>query len=120
MKARRASTRALVGTAEHGISLAKANVHRVTGTLSRSLHTAGRNYQGESDYEAAKAADLQNGSVTTSQVSWEGDTGVIWAGSWIPYAVFEESLHPFLGPAFDVAREQQGSLLQKAFHEEGF
>ena len=139
---RRASSRALVGRAERVVSEAKQRVHRLTGTLSRSTHSAPVGYADASDFTRARGAasiqpgrnpaypgrqvftngqDLQQAMpANVGMITWAGDVGEIWAGSFIRYADIEEGRHPWLHPAFEAAERDNGELLRQAFREEGF
>ena len=123
-KVRRATGRACVGWSEDVISGSKQAVHRLTGTLSRSLHSAGRNYRGGSDERAAKVGALPAGGVTSgkSLPDWGGgDTAYIEAGSWISYAIYEWARggsHDFLTAANSAANSRFPMLMRKALAEE--
>ena len=92
-KVERATGRAMVSWAENVIAGAKRGVHRLSGTLSRSLHAAGRNYSGDNDERAAKVGSLSMGGVGSSMnlPDWDGSKtrAYIEAGSWITYAIYE-------------------------------
>ena len=122
-KTRRAVSRALVSTAEAVAALMKRKAHRLSGTLSRSVHSAPFGYRGRSDYAAARLASLTTGgSEGPNFTVWQGEQGEVWVGSWIPYALFEArrgGAHDFItGPGV------QGSQsffrrLEQALKEEG-
>lgn len=125
-KVRRATGRACVAWAENVVAGAKATpVHRLTGTLSRSLHSAGRNYSGKSDKRAAMVGALPAGGVASGKPlpDWGGgDVAYIEAGSWIDYAIYEYARggsHDFITAANKAANSRFPGLMRKAIAEEG-
>ena len=116
----RAVARSMVALGETVSSEAKQRVHRLTGTLSRSIHAAPDNYMGTGDYEQAKEADLAAGAAVAQLPTWVGQNkAVILVGSWIPYACVEEGRHPYMAPAIEVAMGRVLGVFQQAFREEG-
>lgn len=118
---RRAVNRTMVALGARTSSGAKQRVHRLTGTLSRSIHEAPPDYatQSAGDHEAAKTTDLA-GSATAKLPVWD-DKGeaALEVGSYLPYACVEEARHPFLAPALDEAMAGAEETFRQAFAEEG-
>jgi hypothetical protein len=120
VKVRRAIGRGSVALAETIVSEAKQRVHRLTGTLSRSIHSAPDAYMGEGDHESAKAGEELGGALVTSLPTWVSPgQAVILVGSWIPYACVEESRHPYMAPAVEAALGRAADIFAQAFREEG-
>ena len=123
-KVRRATGRACVAWAENVVSGSKQAAHRLTGTLSRSLHSAGRNYRGGSDERAARAGSLPAGGTGSgkSLPDWGGgDTAYIEAGSWISYAIYEYARggsHDFLTAANEASNSRFPDMMRRAMAEE--
>ena len=117
-KGRRAVERAMQAWGAQVVADAKNDVHRLTGTLSRTLHTASRSYKPSSDQ-----AEEGGGAVATGDLpEWEGDNAFIVAGSWISYAIHElrrGGAHDFLSRAVNRANGRFKGLLQQAFGSEG-
>jgi len=123
----RAAARGVVALGETIVSEAKQRVHRLTGTLSRSIHSAPDNYQGGSDYDDARdpehggsGRDLAAGAVIGELPTWVTESqAVVLVGSWIPYACVEEGRHPYMQPAIEAAMGRALGVFQQAFREEG-
>lgn len=111
----RACERATLAIAEHVASEAKIRVHRITGTLSRSIHTFNEEYAGQGDEAQAKGSAIQGLKVANTK----GGTITVLVGSLISYAKYEERLHPFLTPAFDIALSGAQARFRMAMAQEG-
>jgi len=111
----RACERATLAIAEHAASEAKIRVHRITGTLSRSIHTFDEEYRGQGDEAVAKDGEVQG----LRAANVKGGVVTVLVGSLISYAKYEERLHPFMKPAFDVAIEGAGARFRMALAQEG-
>lgn len=121
-RAHRAIERGMIATAETAVSEAKQRVHRLTGTLSRSIHAAPAQYNGEHDHRRARIIDLaEDGGIAQGLPTWRDDSAIIWVGSWLPYAFVEEVVrkHTYLGPAFDLAKARAVEKFRMAFAQEG-
>lgn len=84
----RAYARAATALAFRAVAQMKGRVHRITGTLSRSIHASRHEEGHEGDLEKGRA-----GTTITENISpvWaKGSTWDILAGSWIPYAIYEQ------------------------------
>lgn len=112
----RAAERATLAIAEEIVSGAKRRVHRITGTLSRSTHTFEAEYVGQADEERAEAGEVIQG---LSFVKAKNGGVEVLAGSLISYARYEERLHPFMEPAFDVAMAGAFAKFKMAMFQEG-
>ncbi len=123
-KVKRATGRAMVSWSENIISGAKRAVHRLSGTLSRSLHAAGRSYSGAQDERAAHVGSLSSGGVVSGAPlpDWGGGASAyIEAGSWISYAIYEYvrgGAHDFITSANDEANSRFPGLMNRAIAEE--
>lgn len=117
---KRAVGRASVALAETVVYEAKDRVHRLTGTLSRSIHAAPDGHEGSGDHPRAEGGENLQGSVTAELPTWVGENqAVILVGSWIPYACVEESRHPYMAPALEaVMGSVAEEIFQQAFAEE--
>ena len=111
----RACERATLAISEHAVAEAKGRVHRITGTLSRSIHTFDEEYKGQGDEQRAQNAAIQGLTVAKTK----GGVITVLVGSLISYARFEEALHPFLKPAFDVAMAGGQARFRMAMAQEG-
>lgn len=108
-RAERAVGRAIIGNAELHAANASANVHRISGNLSRSIHAAKTNTIGEIP------ADQQN-------IIERPHVRMVEVGSWLPYACVEENRggsHSYMQPAHEWAWPLFGNQLKRAFREEG-
>jgi hypothetical protein len=119
-----ALSRAAVGWAQQVVMAAKMIVHRVTGTLSRSLHAAPRDYNGAGDFEQAKTTSLDTGAAGAGYElpKWDNGHAYIAAGSWIQYAAAEFSkggTHDYLSGPVAQANQNFEGLVKKAMGEEG-
>lgn len=128
-KARRAVNRAMVALGARTTSGAKQRVHRLTGTLSRSIHEAPPDYatQATGDLKAAQDAahggqeqDLAGSEMAKLPVWDEHSEAAMEVGSYLPYACVEEARHPYLAPALDEAMASAEATFKQAFAEEGF
>ncbi len=120
----RAIGRASVAWGESIVSKAKGKVHRLSGTLSRSIHAAGKSYDGGRDKKAAEVGSLGSGGFGAgrSLPTWAGDRAFIEAGSWIDYAVYEQARggsHDFMTAAVDSANSGYTDKLRQAMMQEG-
>ena len=121
-KVTRAKERALVAVGERIVSEAKQVVHRISGTLSRSIHLAQPGYTGPADQSRARSLDLhRRGSIVPLKTA--GGDLVLLAGSWIDYA--EDELdrggsHDYMTPAVEIAEGASKEALQRALAAEGF
>lgn len=115
-RAGRAAGRAVIGIGEQVVADAKSNAHVVTGTLRRSIHLAPVGYGGD-DESTARAVTIPNIGEATEQ----GDSHLVEAGSWLPYACVEETGrgHQFITPAVENVRGIAPALIRQAFAEEG-
>jgi len=118
---RRAAARGTIALAETVVSSAKDRVHRLTGTLSRSIHAAPDGYEGAGDQPQAEGGADLSGASYAELPTWVGeDQAVILVGSWIAYACVEESRHPYMAPALEaVMGSVAEDIFQQAFAEEG-
>lgn len=112
----RACERATLAISEHAVSEAKARVHRITGTLSRSIHTFNEEYKGQGDERRAQNAAIEGLKVANTK----GGVITVLVGSLISYAQYEEALHPFLAPAFTIALAGGPLKFRMAMAQEGF
>lgn len=112
----RACERTTLALAETVASEAKQRVHRVTGTLSRSIHTFDEEFEGQGDERRAKDGEAIQG---LRAVETKGGIITVLVGSLISYAKYEERLHPFMEPAFDVAMATGVARFRQAMAEEG-
>lgn len=99
---------------------AKARAHRLSGTLSRSLHAAPGNYDKD---ETKEAQQSELPIVVSGTPSWVSEyVATVAAGSWINYALYEMrrgGAHDFLtAPVTEAEGEFEGKLKQ-ALAEEG-
>lgn len=86
---------------------AKSTVHRVTGTLSRSIAT----FAEARDTAAEERPDI--GSLAKELE--HADKATILVGSKLPYACVEENRHPYLGPAVSKANSMVKLLAERVF-----
>jgi hypothetical protein len=114
----RAVGRSQVAWGEQVTSKMRSVVHRLTGTLSRSLHTAKAGYTGESDESTARAgAAVANQDPGTSH-----GRAIVEAGSWISYALYEMrrgGSHDYVTDAVRSANGDYGETLKRAIMQEG-
>ena len=94
----------------------KERVHRVTGTLSRSIHVAPTDYEGSTDQAIATASEV----IDVPYGDWDvaGRYYGIAVGSWIEYADDEElrgGSHENMGPSFEMAVQEYPTFLEQAF-----
>lgn len=120
-KLERAVARATIAWAMLVSTEAKMDVHRVTGTLSRSIHAAPSNYDGGSDIMLAKASALSG--IVGQVPRWLGNRSVaeVAAGSWIDYAKTERQrggTHDWLSRAVTVADAKFPFILARAMGQE--
>lgn len=118
-----AVSRAQIAVGSLAVSEQKAVVHRLTGTLARSIHIAPKDYVGESDQaKAAAGLDLQTdggGAAFYNLPTWVGDDAYLEEGSWIDYACVENNRHPYMAAGMDLAISRARAIYQQAFAEEG-
>lgn len=118
-KVTNAIERASVAWGEQVSNKAKERAHRLSGTLSRSIHAAKGSYD-QDDTGAAVAGVMP--IVVDPVPEWEGETALVSAGSWINYAEFERRRgggHDWLtGPAGE-ANGRYGQTIRQALVEEG-
>jgi hypothetical protein len=100
---------------------AKGRAHRISGTLSRSMHCAPGDYDTD-DTAIAQAVEMP---IIVGQVPrWLSDfISDVAAGSWINYAIFEKrrgGTHDFLSGAVAEANGEFHGQLQQALAEEGW
>lgn len=95
----------LLETARTVAGSAKMHVHRITGTLSRSIHVdlPGADHTGE-QAQAAAGRDFTPVSGQLETLARIGSLGRVEIGSWVNYAVYEERRHPYLYPAMERGR----------------
>lgn len=108
-RAERAVGRALIGNAELHATHAAANVHRISGNLSRSIH-------------AAKTMTMGDIDANPESIIEKPHVRVIEVGSWIEYACVEENrggTHSYMQPAHEATYPLLGGQLKRAFREEG-
>lgn len=116
-RVKRAVERSEVAVAEVAVTEAKVVVHRITGTLSRSIHAA---QPGTTDGASDEEAAFGGSDLTAAVVPvWEGDQALLEVGSWISYAINEEDLHPYLYPSIEKAAAEAPAIFEQAFAEEG-
>lgn len=115
-KAKRAIERAEVATLEEASAEATRVVHRITGTLARSIHAAPIDYVGPADESVARSGrKIMNAADIPT---WQGWQAMGEVGSWISYAIYEERRHPYLAPSFHMATQQFTTKLHQAFDSE--
>lgn len=118
-KAKRAIESASVQWGVTVAQKAKGIVHRLSGTLSRSLHAAPDNYNID-DTAAAMVSTmpLEVGNIPR----WVGSKAMVAAGSWIDYAIYEKArggLHDFLSTPARETNSKYGDMLRRAFARQG-
>lgn len=116
---KRAIDRACVGIATSVATDGKRNVHVITGTLRRSIHSAPVKYMGLDDHERAMVSEIPN--ATTADVTGGADHSKLEVGSWLPYACVEEvgRGHRFMQPAVESHIGQRShAIVQQAIREE--
>jgi len=106
---RRAVARGTLGIAERISAAAKRNVHVVTGTLRRSIHTA------MADGTGVIPATAEN-------VKRPNSGALVEVGSWIAYACVEEvgRQHRYMQPSLEMVAPTAVATMMAAFAEEGF
>lgn len=120
-----AENAALVAIAQDVVAGGKMYVHRLTGTLSRSIHAAPVGYEdGEGDRGSAMAGSDLGGAfgMSIDMVTQQGNGAAIWAGSWIIYAYIQEIIRGNLymtQAVDDVSGERAQSHMTQAFAEAG-
>ena len=119
-KEKRAVDRATVATMNIAASNAKMVVHRVFGTLSRSIHVAPLGYKGDADQSMAEAGiSLQDDRAI---VKWDNFGLSLFVGSWLDYSLVEElrgGSHEYMLPSFQSAVKEYPKILRKAMKREG-
>ena len=114
--AERAQLRAALAWGEQVSSRAKMRAHRISGTLSRSIHAAPEDYDRD-DEPQAKTAE-----VPTVRPSPTPDGVIIAAGSWMSYAEFERrrgGAHDWLTQPAEESNAKFPITLRQAWAEEG-
>lgn len=120
-EARQAAANGLIAVADEVAHEAKGIVHVLTGTCKRSIHTAPPGYSGAGDFEQAKTTDLQPAGMGPRFSGLVGQYGVVWVGSWVPYACVLENRFPYIYPAFEKVRGRAGAAhMARAFKVAGF
>lgn len=123
-KAESAVGSAAIAWGETVVSEEKQRVHRLTGTLSRSLHVATDKYNGTNDERIARS-----GVVTTQQLGgiprWVAgkSKAKVAAGSWISYAGDElkrGGTHDYQTAAVRIANNRFPRTMALAFRREFF
>ncbi len=127
-KAKRAHERALVAFGYSISQQSKTIVHKVTGTLGRSIHIAQDSYSDSiDDLQHAKdhkrgGDELDVGAAQgnmTELVTWTGSVGSLSVGSWLEYAQRIETRYPYMAPTIQSMQGRFLGLLQQAMSEEG-
>ncbi len=114
---RRAWARTAIALGERGVADMKGRVHRLTGTLSRSLHVSAKEKGHESDVGQAKSSDIKE----TISPNWDKGSYDVLAGSWLPYAGPEAGRggsHDFFTPAVEVVKRNVESTYKQALEDE--
>jgi hypothetical protein len=119
--ARQAAAKGLISVADAVVDVAKSIVHVKTGTCKRSIHTAPPGYSGAGDFEQAKTTDLQAPGMGARFSGLVAQYGVVWIGSWVPYACVLEGRFPYIYPAFERVRGREADArMARAFKMAGF
>jgi len=126
-KINRAAGRAIVGI---GLAVAvetKNVTHVVSGTLKRSVHCAGIEYNGDDDEMIAGGTKGEEGGGQDMLLfdvqptpTWMGP--VVQVGSWLPYACVEwiGRAHPGITQGMEIVRGARADrIVLQAFREEG-
>jgi len=111
--------RASVAWGEQVANKGREIVHRLSGTLSRSIHAAAGSYDVD---ETGQAVEGVLPIIVEPVPEWDGDTAAVSAGSWIGYAEFERrrgGSHDWLTGPVAEANGRYGQTLGQALREEG-
>jgi hypothetical protein len=115
-RARRAMGRADVSIGEQIGAEATIIVHKISGNLGRSIHTAPIPYVGRQD-----EAEVVVGNLATARNVLDGFTALVEVGSWLAYACVEETgrKHYYIAPAAELVLPTGHITIKAAFKEEG-
>ncbi|KKN47438.1 hypothetical protein LCGC14_0662780 [marine sediment metagenome] len=114
---RSAWVRTAIALGWKGIADMKGRVHRLTGTLSRSIHVSVREEGHGDDLDNAKGGDIKE----TISPNWDEGSYDVLAGSWLPYAGPEAhrgGSHDFFTPAIEVIKRSVQSTYKQALEDE--
>jgi hypothetical protein len=100
---------------------AKAIAHRISGTMSRSMHCAPGDYDTD---DTAQAQGSEMAIIVGATPRWLSEfVADVAAGSWVNYALFEMrrgGAHDFLTGPYNEAMGEYNGRLQQALREEGW